>query len=253
MLKFVIGLTDKIDYDGFIYDDRENNIDSVNYNIRKPTTNIEQAIIEWQIDTSMNAIQNIIPLWEKIIRVPHLCMIRIKETPYNLYPEFTEYSLSVSYINLLPVSKDLIKKFTDNDYEHCNGEAEFGDLCIYMYENMPSTNPHRSNIVNVYHEKDISILANASTRGEVLPKFFVDFPLRGNAAPHDWSRDTEFVKFVNDNREAIEDKGYNISSKRITNYGPITVGKLLTDPNEAYENLTKYPRICRTSFVQTEE
>lgn len=253
MLKFVVGLTDIVDYDGFIYDNLSDVSDSVNYNIRRPTTDIEKATIEWQIDTSMDAIQNIIPLWEKIIRVPHLCMIRIKETPYNLYPEFTEYSLSVSYINLLPVSKDLIKKFTDNDYEHCNGEAEFGDLCIYMYENIISTNPYGSNITNAYNEKDISILANASTRGEVLPKFFVQFPLRGNAITHDWNRDNEFVKFVNDNREAIEDKGYNINSKRITNYGPITVGKLLTDPNEAYENLTKYPRICRTSFVQTEE
>jgi hypothetical protein len=253
MLKFVVGLTDKIDYDGFIYDDREDNIDSVNYNIRKPTTDIEQATIEWCVNTELDAIKNVIPLWEKIIRSPHLCMIRINSNPFQFYPEFKEYNLAVSYMNLIPIASDLIKQFSDNDYDHCNGEAQFGDLCIQMHESMIYDALYNSNIVDAYYNNNISILADASDRGSILPKFFVQFLLRGNSRPHNWLNDPEFVNFITQNQDAIREKGYNINSKRITNYGPITVGKLLTDPNEAYENLTKYPRICRTSFVQTEE
>jgi hypothetical protein len=153
----------------------------------------------------------------------------------------------------LPIASDLIKQFSDNDYDRCNGEAQFGDLCIYMHENIIATNPHNSNIGGAFFEKDISVLADASVRGSVLPKFFAQFPLRGNEQPHNWLKDQEFVNFITEHKDAITEKGYDINSKRITNYGPITVGKLLSDPNETYSNLTKYSRICRTSFVQTED
>jgi hypothetical protein len=253
MLKFVVGLTDMVDYDGFIYDDQENNTDSVNYNIRKPATDVEQATIEWRINVELDAIKNVIPVWEKVIRAPHLCMIRINSNPVRYYPEFKEYILFVSYINLIPMASDLIKQFSDNDYDQCNGEVQFGDLCIQMHENMMYDDLHKSNIDDAYFQKDISILANADVRGSVVPKFFAQFLLRGDARPHSWLKDQDFINFITAHQDAIKEKGYNINSKRITNYGSIAVGKLLTDPNEAYENLTNYPRICRTSFVQTED
>lgn len=253
MLKFVVGLTDVVDYEGFIYDDQIEDVDGVNYNIRKPSTDIEKATIEWRIKTDLDAIKNVIPLWEKVIRIPHLCMVGFNASPHRFYPEFKEYNLSVSYINLLPVSSDLIKKFTDNDYENCNGEANFGDLCIYMHENIVSPDPHNSNIAGAFFKRDISVLTDASIRGSVLPKFFAQFPLRGNEQPHNWIKDQVFVNFIAENQDAIKEKGYDINSKRITNYGPITIGELLCDPTETYDKLTNYPRICRTSFVQTED
>lgn len=254
MLKFVVGLTDVVDYDGFIYNESTGEDDtSVYYNIRKASVEIEKATLEWKIDTNIEALKNSVILWEKIIRIPHLCMISVNKRPFKFYPEYNEYYFSISFVNLLPISNDFIKTFTDNDYLLCKSEPEFGDLCIHMFENIDHPTPHDANIVGAFSRNNIDILPNANTRGATLPKYSVNFTLNSNSRPSRWIDRLEFAKFVEDNKAIIEEKGYDINSNRIENYGPITVGKLLNDPTEAYELLAKYPRICRTSFVQTEE
>jgi hypothetical protein len=254
MLKFVVGLTDVADYEGFIYNESTTNNDpGVYYNIRKASVEIEKATLEWKINTDIDAAKNSVMLWEKIIRIPHLCMIGFHTHPYKFYPEFNEYNFSISFVNLLPVNLDFIKKFTNSDYNKCNGEPDFGDLCINMFENINGLVAHDANIIGAFSANDISVLPDASVKGDVLPRYFANFPLRGNSKPQRWINQANFAKFIDDNKEIIVSKGYDISSPRIENYGPITVGKLLTEPTEAYESLSKYPRICRTSFVQTEE
>jgi hypothetical protein len=252
MLKFVVGLTDVIDYEGFIYNESNDTTDTgAYYNIRRASTEIEKASMEWEINTNISAARNSILLWEKTIRIPHLCMIGIHAHEYKFYPEFKQYDFSISFINLLPINPDLITTFTDDDYSHCNGDPEFGDLCIRMVENVNDPDMFDSDIISAFTANDISKLADASNRGSVLPKYSVNFPLRGNAKSQSWIKRPDFAKFVNDNKDVIESKGYDINSNRISNYGPITIGKLLTGPDETYSNLTKYPRICRTSFMQT--
>jgi hypothetical protein len=254
MLKFVVGLTDVVDYEGFIYNDSNNVGDpGIYYNIRKASTEIEKASLEWKIDTSIDAAKNSIMLWEKTIRIPHLCMIGIHAHEYKYYPEFKQYDLSVSFINLLPIASTLIQTFTDDDYANCNGDPDFGDLCIYMSEHISGVDIHNSDIVSAFNEGDISKLTDASNRGSVLPKYSANFPLRGNSKPQSWIKRPDFAKFVKDNKDVIESKGYDINSSRITNYGPIVIGKLMTAPTDAYDYLNKYPRICRTSFIQTTE
>jgi len=253
MLKFVVGLTDVVDYEGFVYNESNKDDPGVYYNIRKASVEIEKAKLEWKIYTDIDAAKNSIMLWEKIIRIPHLCMIGSHSQEYKFYPEFKEYNFSISYVNLLPMGLEYVKKFTDDDYDKCNGEPDFGDLCIHMCEDINGLPQHDSNIIGAFSANDINLLPDASIRGDVLPRYFINFPLRGNSKPNRWIKQANFAEFVDNNKETIISKGYDISSNRIENYGPITIGKLLNDPNETYDFLTKYPRICRTSFVQTEE
>lgn len=254
MLKFVVGLTDLVDYDGFIYNDSLSEDDAgVYYNIRKASTEIEKATIEWKINTDIGAAKNSIVLWEKIIRIPHLCMVGFHKSPYKFYPDYKEYYFSISFVNLLPISDELVNYLTDDDYLLCNGEPKFGDLCINMFEEINHLFPHDANIVGAFHRNNINLLPDATVRGAVLPRYSANFMLNSNSKPSRWIDRPEFSKFIEDNKEIIEEKGYDIKSNRIENYGPIAIGKLITDPTDAYNSLSAYQRICRTSFVQTEE
>lgn len=249
MLKFVVGLTDNIDYDGFIYDKNFKSDVSVLYNIQKPTTEIEKATLEWEIDTSIDAVINALTMWEQLIRIPHLCMINVGQHTFEMMPSFKECYLDIGFLNLIPFKSDIIKHLTDSDYSKLTADTFFGDLCIHLHDNSHIAN---STILTAYHSNDISLLSDATVRSSVFPKFYSNFNLRGNKPIMDRRYDKSFINWIEEHKDVIISKGYDINSNRILNYGHLVIGKLLTDFNTTYENLIAYPRICRTSFVKIE-
>ena len=62
-INFVIGLTDVEDYDGFVYGNdefRDPNVNRVNYNIKKASTDIEKTSLTWTLYTTLDFTKNII-------------------------------------------------------------------------------------------------------------------------------------------------------------------------------------------------
>ena len=110
-LYFTVGLTDNIDYDGFVHTPKDDTTaDYVNYNIQRASTDIEKDSISWKLNTKIPVTLNVIAMWEAIIRRPHLNMISIVTNPSELLQNYNSYTLNVEYINLLPINSELVRE-----------------------------------------------------------------------------------------------------------------------------------------------
>lgn len=255
-INFVIGLTDSEDYDGFVYGNdefRDPNINRVNYNIKKASTDIEKASLSWSLDMTLDVTKNMIKVWEHIIRRPHLNMIHIITTNNVQAPEYDHYDFGVSFINLLPLLSDFKLLLTSNDFNNVFETNEFGDMILELHQiNGNSGVDHRNTLEYAYHN-DTTEFLKEHMYPYVLPAFSFDFKITHRAIDNTTrKRSYYFEKWVNENKDALAAKGYTLGDP-CCNIGVLRIGKLIGDPWEEYQKLQKYNRICRTSMVVVEE
>lgn len=254
-MNFVIGLTDVEDYDGFIYDvlPVDSNIDRASYNIQRADTSIEKDYIAWDLDLTLDATKNIIKLWEHIIRRPHLTMVHLSAIKNNMAPTYSNYNVNVNFMNLIPVIPSYASTLTNNDYEKFTKVDNFGDMyldvfAIYHHENIK----WQTTLEYAYIHKSVDTLSRYEPLN-LLPGFVFDFELKTSYFSKPViGRDLDFVEWVNENKDALAEKGYTLDDPHC-NIGRLCIGKLVGDPWEEYQKLQKYSRICRTSIVTVEE
>lgn len=256
-INFVIGLTDVEDYDGFVYGDDEfqdPNINRVNYNIRKASTDIEKDSITWSLDTTLDVTKNMIKVWEHIIRRPHLNMIRIITTKNVLVPDYDHYDLGVSFINLIPLLPDYRMLLTPNDFSNVVETNEFGDMVLELnHINSESGIDHQDTLGHAFYNNTTDLLKEHKYP-YTLPIFSFDFKITHRSIDSSTPRKHSyyFLKWVDENKDALATKGYTLDDP-YCNIGVLRIGKLVGDPWEEYQKLQKYKRICRTSIVKVEE
>ena len=254
-INFVIGLTDVEDYDGFLYDTlpNEDNIDRVSYNIRRADTSIEKDSIVWELDLTLDATKNIIKVWEHIIRRPHLAMVHRVATKSVLAPTYDNYNLNITFTNLIPIQSDYKLTLTNSDYEKFTQTNNFGNMYLDVYALYRFNNTNwQTTMEYAYAYKSIDKL-NAHDLLNLLPGFAFDFELTTTYISKSVTgRNLDFVEWVNENKDALAEKGYTLDMPYCT-VGRLCIGKLIGDPWEEYQKLQKYSRICRTSIVTVEE
>lgn len=253
-MNFVIGLTDVEDYDGFINDvlPADSNIDRVSYNIQRADTSIEKDYIAWDLDLTLDATKNMIKVWEHIIRRPHLAMVHRVATKNVLAPTYDNYNLNIHFTNLIPILSDYKLTLSNSDYEKFTQASNFGDMyldvfAIYHHENIK----WQTTLEYAYIHKSVDTLSRYEPLN-LLPGFVFDFELKPNRFNTSARRDPHFVEWVNENKDALAEKGYTLDMPYCT-VGRLCIGKLIGDPWEEYQKLQKYSRICRTSIVTVEE
>lgn len=252
-LHFAIGLTDVVDYDGFVYDrypELPSNLTS--YNIQQASTDIEKASIQWKLNTDIPATLNVIKVWETVIRRPHLNMISIHAEDQPFMKDYKSYNLSIDYINLIPINPALISEFHSADYDALSEDLPFGDLCLNDFYNYQEQGLDWMNsLIKAYQDDDTSNLGFNTMNPIVLPRFQANFRLRQYSYTPDRGSSARFNKWAEDNREVLTAKGYTPGSDACK-VGSLVLGKLVGDPWEEYQKLQTYSRICRTSITKTE-
>jgi hypothetical protein len=253
-INFVIGLTDVEDYDGFVYDTfpNEDNIDRVSYNIQRADTSIEKDSIVWELDLTLDATKNIIKVWEHIIRRPHLAMIHRVATKNVLAPTYTNYNLNIHFTNLIPILSDYKLTLTNSDYEKITQASNFGDMYLDQFVLYQASNINWQTTLEYACVHDTIDKLNVHNPLTVLPGFVFDFELKPNQFNTTARRDLRFVEWINENKDALAEKGYTLDDPYCT-VGRLCIGKLIGDPWDEYQKLQKYSRICRTSMVTVEE
>jgi len=253
-INFVIGLTDVEDYDGFVYDTfpNEDNIDRVSYNIQRADTSIEKDSIVWELDLTLDATKNIIKVWEHIIRRPHLAMIHRVATKNVLAPTYTNYNLNIHFTNLIPILSDYKLTPTNSDYEKFTQKNNFGDMYLDVFSLYQASNIHWQTTLEYAYAHNLIDKLDVHNPLNILPGFMFNFELNPNQFNTTARRDPRFVEWINENKDALAEKGYTLDDPYCT-VGRLCIGKLIGDPWDEYQKLQKYSRICRTSIVKVEE
>lgn len=250
---FAIGLTDVVDYDGFVYDS-DPAIPSyvTSYNIQRASTDIEKASIQWKLNTDIPATLNVIAIWETIIRRPHLNMISIHAENPTFMKDHKSYNLSINYVNLIPINPALISEFHSADYNALTEDLAFGDLCLNEFHTYLMRGIEwQHSLPKAYEDNDLTHLQTNDIAPIILPRFQANFQLRQYSFRPEHGSSARFTKWAEDNREELTAKGYTPGSTTCK-VGSLVLGKLVGDPWEEYQKLETYPRICRTSIIKTE-
>jgi len=253
-INFVIGLTDVEDYDGFVYDTfpNEDNIDRVSYNIQRADTSIEKDSIVWELDLTLDATKNIIKVWEHIIRRPHLAMVHRVATKNVLAPTYNNYNLNIHFTNLIPILSDYKLTLTNSDYEKFTQASNFGDMYLDQFALYRASNINWQTTLEYAYAHNLIDKLDVHNPLNILPGFVFDFELKSIPFDNPTGRDPYFVEWVNENKDALAEKGYTLDMPYCS-IGRLCLGKLIGDPWEEYQKLQKYSRICRTSIVTVEE
>lgn len=250
---FSVGLTDVVDYEGFIYDVHPDVSDGLaSYNIQRASTSIEKDSLKWKLNTDLPATRHAVTIWENIIRRPHLNMISIHAENAGFMQDYKSYNLSIGYVNLIPVNPALISEFQPDDYAALTEDLEFGGLYLSELHTYVSRGIEwEHSLAKAYSENDLTNLQTNDTNPIVLPMFQANFQLRQYSFRPTSGLSARFNKWAEDNKEVLTAKGYPPGSTACK-VGSIPLGKLIGDPWEEYQKLQLYPRVCRTSITKTE-
>jgi hypothetical protein len=254
VFKLQIGLTDIEKSDNFAYDNidslnDDSNIKRVRYNIIKQSDEDEKAVVEWELNTDLPAVQNAIKYWEHTIRRPHLSMIQIVSQPALMLPTHFNFEIYIDFINLIPmtITPDF---FVNEDYENLRSptSTKFGDLEMSMnaaYENAGHDFIESSEYAVSHNTLDFY---NPDAKLAVAPRFKSDFLLSPYTSREN-KIDLRVKTFLDTHSKELMD--LKVTEEHfLRNYGRLKVGTLITDPMTAYDSLVKYSRICRTSIVK---
>lgn len=254
-INFVVGLTDANDYEGFIYDSlpKSESRDRTLYNIQRADTTIEKDSITWSLDLTLDATKNLIEVWKHIIQRPHLSMIDINASDNRVLKEHKDYTLYISFVNLIPNLPKYNIPLTADDYAKLTVHTNFGDIYLNTLSmNNAVGQPYNVTLQYAYDNKTTDTLADY-VEMYTLPHFMFDFALVNR--PHNNISNKQskslFYDWASENKDALTEKGYPIDMPHC-NIGVLPVGKLIGDPWEEYQKLQKYNRVCRTSMVVEE-
>ena len=252
-INFVVGLTDIVDYSGFVYDQHPtvNDIERISYNIQRADTNIEKDSITWSLNLNLDATKSVIKVWEHTIRRPHLAIIDIQSKPTPNLIDRKDYNLGVNFINSVPSLSDYMIPLTNDDYANFTQLDNFGDMYLNTLSLSDSAGlPYPQTLQHAYDYKTLDNLGDY-VKLNVVPCFSFDFSLRHRPLTNP-AQNKEFIEWLTENKDALIKKGYPIGDASC-NVGKLCIGKLVGDPWEEYQKLQNYSRICRTSMVVIEE
>lgn len=248
-MKFIIGLTDVEDDQCYRYDDYQPD-DEVRYNLYKLAPELEQATIEWDINTEITAFKNALYSWEQTIRRPHLNMTSIGRRVNNLVPDEYDYTLSFNFVNLIPVDPgEFYSELVDADFSELS-HGGFGNLSIDFLSSLEkiSEYSYENTIAKAHYNDDLSKLIPAKEFTPLaIPSFRANFSLGADFKINKKMK-FNYYEWLLKNKTQLANLGYDVNSPRLRT-GELVIGKLIGDPWEQYEKLKKYSRICRVSFV----
>lgn len=252
-VKFVIGLTD-LESEDFIYSPlsasdyytSEAQIDGSVYVLQTPTNAYEKASIEWDLDTTLPAVSNLLIVLETIKSKMHIIQIH-----WNKYvmPDSVLYATNflIELKNLIPDTNLILPEYDSTDYDNisfdeCSLEldASLSEWC--MFNNTESLHYAMST-------GDYNFLRNGPTTRFVYPAFRINFHhSTDSGVPDNTMSDTQ-REWMLHNKDLLESKGYYMSDSR-NKIGAIGIGKLIGTYEDAFLKVQQYNRICRVEIVK---
>jgi len=245
--KLVVGFTDVWDEQTFKSTiPKEEMEDNINYNLYKQNPEIEKKTIEWKFLTDRPAVSKFLKLWENIIRIPHLQMVRNHIVEHSLNPDYKTFNFSIHYKELIPFDDIVDVFFEMDDYQYFQNNTKFGD--IYWNDQFLLKKNHKNTLHWAIKNKNIEFLEPNSDFQ--IPGFLCNFNFTEFFSSYnDYNVFINQEHFFEENYDKLDELGYNLDHPK-TKIGNYIIAEMITSPFEAFDTLMQYSYVCRISIVE---
>lgn len=253
-VKFIVGLTNE-DSSCFYktYNLPPGYVQSLNffdYILLRNDTVVEKATIEWELDTTLPAVNNLINIISQIKLKPDVT--NIIYTRYQDYlPGYAESDFLIKMYNLIPNNDINFPEYTITDYENIttNSCPTYGSLTLdtILSQVAHGVEEHQT-LSYAMHNTDVSLLTSGPTKHVVFPALRINFLSNSNpVAKKEMSMDQKF--WMTENKEILESKGFYISDIR-NKIGRLVIGRLIGSYDDVFTKAQTYNKICRIEIVE---
>jgi hypothetical protein len=218
------------------------------YNLAENDVSVEKATLEWELNTSLPAVNALLETIVALKQRPYFSKIRL-ETRASVSADYQDIDVSFELLNMVPNLAVSYQPYTTQDNEAVITTLQsFGSLELEGTEGYRYQGIDISQIMSsAYEADDLSLLYPGPVNRLVVPVFNFSFFL-GRTQPPSTQMSADQYKWMSDNQSALSAKGYEIDDPR-SKIGALPIGVLLGDPMEQYEKIKQFRKICRIDIV----
>ena len=260
--KLVIGLTDQLSdsiyskvYNHFIVASPFGDVNLMTkdmkreaYNLLLSTDTVERATLEWELNTNLPAVVAVLDMIDAIKTRPHFAKV-VMDTR-KVIDSYNDMFTMIEFLNVIP-NRALPKVFyTEEDNNAViTTEQEFGTLELdsmlgYEYQGIQE----HETMTYAFNHRDLSMLRPGPVNRMVTARFVFSF-FTGNSAPPTTRMSIEQETWMKENQAELEELGYTIDDPT-AKVGALPVGRLLGDPQEQYDKMQQFNKVCRIDIVR---
>lgn len=218
------------------------------YNLAENDASIEKATLEWELNTSLPAVNAVLATIAALKQRPYFSKIRL-ETRASVSADYQDIDVSFELLNIVPNLSVSYQPYTAQDNEAVITTLQsFGSLELEGAEGYRYQGLDISQLMSFAHESnDLSLLHPGPVDRLAVPVFNFSFYL-GRTQPPSTQMSADQYKWMMDNQSALSAKGYEVDDPR-SKIGALPIGVLLGDPMEQYEKIKQFRKICRIDIV----
>lgn len=256
--KFVIGLTD-LESDVFYpahgvaesYDGPVEQFEKNVYILQRNDTSIEKASIEWELDTTLPAVNNLLNVLS--IMKSKLYITQVYAHKYHqVLPGLYDTDFVVELKNLIPNVGLVLPEYTTVDYEnistntiptYCSLELDssFSYMCANNIEEDETLFYSMAN-------ENYDFLKTGPLSRFVYPAFRINFRTNSSVVINKEMTVAQ-KEWMTANKEMLESKGYYITDPK-SKIGALVIGQLIGSYDDAFNKAQQYNKICRVEIVE---
>jgi hypothetical protein len=259
-VKFVIGLTDVLENDSFYpapyladtYQGQASQYEKVTYVLQNNNTSIEKASIEWVLDTSLPAVNNVLGIIDAIQQsILSATYIYAHKYTREVLPGLFDSDYIIDMKSLVPIDGLVFPEYTDVDYDNVstNKPPLYCTLELDGVATMLSNQVDETQMLAyAMAYNDFSYLTPGPLIKYVYPTFRVNFR-HSNETILNKSMSFEQHTWMHDNKSILESKGYTELDNK-NRLGCLVIGQLVGSYQDAFLKSQQYTRICRVEIVK---
>ena len=256
-IKLVIGLTD-VDGENFYptpdisesYTGPVNLLEKIVYTLPQNDTAVEKAFIEWELDTTLPAVNNLLNILDVI--KSKLNITRVYYHKYSqVLPGLFDTDFILEFKNLIPNTGLILSDYTDIDYEN----VITNKIPIYCSIELDATASvlgtgldENETLFHAMESNNTTFLVDGPMRRVVTPTLLISF-VNNDQSIKNKSMSIEQQQWMLDNKELLESKGYYMSEVK-NKIGALVIGQLIGTYDDAFAKAQQYNRICRVEIVR---
>lgn len=218
------------------------------YNLLLSPDTVERATLEWELNTSLPAVAAVLDIIDIVKTRPYFAKV-VTDTR-TVVGTYKDMFTMIEFVNVIP-NRAMPKIFyTEEDNNAViTTDQEFGTLELdsmlgYEYQGVQEN----ETLTYAFNNRDLTMLRPGPVNRMVTTRFVFSF-FTGYFAPPSTRISTEQEMWMRENQEKLEELGYTIDDPT-SKVGALPVGRLLGDPQEQYDKILNFNKVCRIDIVR---
>jgi hypothetical protein len=218
------------------------------YNLLLLPDTVEQATLEWELDTELPAVNALLNMIDVIKTRPYFAKV-VSDTR-AVIGSYKDIVTMIEFVNVIP-NREVTKVFyteednnavvtTDQEF----GVLELDSLLGYEYQGVKED----ETLTYAFNNDDLSMLREGPINRMVRPRFVFSFYTGQSPNPSTQMSILQQI-WMKKHQDELAALGYTINDPT-AKVGALPVGRLLGDPQEQYDKMQQFSKVCRIDIVR---